>query len=71
MTNRIGKLSTESLPASGTMAVVPAALLGNNANAALRQIYELAHRQAAIAVENRQWRALLRKLLECDDELDG
>jgi hypothetical protein len=66
MTNRISHLSTESPPASGAMAVVPTAFL-NGSNAALRQVYELAQRQAAITVQNRQWHALLRKLLECDD----
>lgn len=66
MTNRISHLSTENLPASGAMAAVPAAFL-NGSNAALRQVYELAQRQAAITIQNRQWHALLRKLLESDD----
>jgi hypothetical protein len=68
MTNRISHLSTENLPASGTMAALPAGFLNANSNAALRQVYELAQRQAAISVQNRQWHALLRKLLECDDD---
>jgi hypothetical protein len=67
MTNRISHLSTENLPANGTMAAMPVGLFNANSNA-LRQVYELAQRQAAIAVQNRQWHALLRKLLECDDE---
>jgi hypothetical protein len=68
MTNRIRNLSPENQPAAASLAALPSGMQGNNSFHAMQQIYAIAQQQAKVTIESRQWQALIRRLMECDED---